>query len=93
MWADILNEWDVVNMVWVPSNSGIVGNEGADKVAKRYRNSRLNDHRRWKDGDYQVGTKKRIDGSGMEEWVDRHDKDGHDYYVRQPSPLRSMRSL
>ena len=33
MWADILNESDVVNLVWVPSNSGIVGNEAADKVA------------------------------------------------------------
>jgi len=56
-----LNEWKEVELVWVLRYSRIPGNEAADKKAKSLWNRKLNDNGRWKEVDYDTGTKAKCD--------------------------------
>ena len=44
--VDQLNEWEVVELVWIPGHRGIPGNAEADRKVKEARNWKLNNNGR-----------------------------------------------
>jgi len=96
MWdkmADYLNGWESVRMNWIPGHRGVYGNEVADRVAKAYRNRRLNENGRWKEVDYNVDQATLLREIRAAEWQDMRDKGGHKYYRRNPRKLNDMKEL
>jgi len=91
--SDILNEWDKVDMQWIPGHSGVLGNETVDGWAKENRKYNVALQGRWQKMNFDEGGGSWMREQRVKEWKEWQIKEGHPYYNRAPTKGRHQKGL